>query len=171
MRNGKTLSIAMVVGLMLTANSIGASAAKTHPFTPPPTMTMGKFSPDPVDVGSDTVAKMKGKAIAPTKVEGESEVTLTWTWKVDRVQIRSDHADSFATAPAGTYDVAITGGGGSDPHATLTLKPKRDGEWKVTVHGTATFTDKAGDTWVGDTELHDATVTAQKVAGAQAGGE
>jgi hypothetical protein len=130
-------------------------------------MTMGKFVPDPVEVGSETIARLKGKAIAPTKVEDESQATLTWTWKVDRVQYKADHVDSFATAPVGTYDVAISGGGTSDPHATVTLRSERVGDWKVTVHGTATFTDKIGDAWIGDTAQHDATVTAKKQSATQ----
>ena len=117
--------------------------------------------PDPVEPGNETIAKLKGKATAPTKMEDESQAGLTWTWKIDRVQYKAEHADSFATAPVGTYDVAISGGA-SDPHAMVTLKPKRVGDWKVTVHGTATFTDKAGDMWIGDTERHEGSVTAKK---------
>ena len=76
--------------------------------------------PNPVEVGNETIAKLKGKAMRPTKMEDESQATLTWTWKIDRVQYKAEHADSFATATVGTYDVAITGGGASDPHATVT---------------------------------------------------
>ncbi len=169
----RRIGLGMMAQVLMTALAVGVGVGvvvgKTHPFAPPPTMTMGKFMPNPVEVGNETIAKLKGKAIAPTKMEDESQATLTWTWKIDRVQYKAEHADSFATATVGTYDVAITGGGASDPHATVTLKPKRIGDWKVAVHGTATFTDKTGDTWTGDTDQHEATVTAQKASATQPG--
>jgi hypothetical protein len=148
---------------------VGVAMGKMHPFSPPPTMTIGKFVPDPVEVGNETIAKLKGKATAPTKMEDQSQATLTWAWKIDRVQYKPQHADSFATAQVGTYDASISGGGGSDPHAIVTLRPKRVGDWKVAVHGIATFTDKTGDTWIGETEQHEATVMAQTGSATQPG--
>ncbi len=165
----RRIGLGVMAELMMVAVAVGVGVGKTHPFSPPPTMTMGKFSPDPVEVGNEAVAKLKGKAVAPIKVEAQSQVTLTWMWKIDRVQYRADHADSFSTAAAGTYDVTISGGGSSDPHALVTLKPKRVGDWKVAVHGAATFSEKTADTWIGDTEQHEATVTAQKGTATQPG--
>lgn len=156
--------VAILTGIITTFLMLGATAPdKGKTFPTQPTMTATSFKPDPVDVNGQTVAKLAGTAKAPTKVEGESQAGLTWTWKVDKVQLKSG-AGVYNTPAATTYEIAITNTGANDSNATVTFRPKAAGDWKVTVHGVVTFTDESGAIVTGTTEPKELKVAAKAAA-------
>ncbi len=105
------------------------------------TANMGSFSPNPVEVNNPATANLSASYNSPSGVS-EGDLSAQYDWSVANVQYKALQADSFGSAPSGSYTDSISPTQPStSSSATLTFTPLIAGYWRVSMSCSVTVID------------------------------
>ena len=129
-----------------------ARVAMALTYAGPVTVTanMAPFAPNPVEVGNAATSSLSANYTPPSGVP-EGNLSPQYDWSVANVQYKALQADSFGSAPSGSYTDSISPTQPStSSSATLTFTPLIAGYWAVSVSCSVTVTDtKTSQYWTG----------------------